>query len=95
MDYNNCYNEAIYYLQNKYGYRRAGFTLKASDTVRNLSVQKYNEVVASFSDKDYNLVTNKATEEEDKNIEIMLSQYYYGLEAKKTLYNYLLELKII
>jgi hypothetical protein len=83
----NCINEAIKYLNNKYGYTRQSLTPKQSERLRKARNKK--ECVAiqkSFTDKDYMLRTNPATEPEDKYIELLIGQYYYGVQAKRELY---------
>ena len=45
--------------------------------------------------KEYNLELNPITEEKDKVIELLMNQYYYGMEAKKELYYKLIEYGVL
>ena len=54
-----CYNEAYYYLRDKYGYQRKGLTCSASNRLLKVrTVKERKEIEASFTDRDYNLVLN-------------------------------------
>lgn len=92
----NCINEAFEYLKIKYGYKRLNPTGKASNRLAKARNKKEREEVRnSLTDGDYNLRLNPITEEKDKVIELLIGQYYYGMEAKKELYYKLVEYGVL
>jgi len=92
----NCYNEAINYLKNKYGFKRTGLTSKAQEKLskaRNKKERK--EIEDSFTERDYQIKINSITEKDDEFIMLLIQQYYYGNAPKKELYNKLIQMGII
>jgi len=96
LDMYNCINEAFEYLKNKYGYIRLRPTIKHANRLAKARNKKEREEIRnSFTDKEYNLKLNPITEEKDKVIELLMNQYYYGMEAKKELYYKLIEYGVL
>ena len=92
----NCINEAFEYLKNKYGYIRLHPTSEHANRLAKARNKKEREEIRnSFTDKEYNLKLNPITEEKDKVIELLMNQYYYGMEAKKELYYKLIEYGVL
>jgi len=92
----NCYNEAYAYLKAKYGVTRLGLTCSAMQRLtRARNAKERKEIESSFTDNDYQLRLNNITGLDDIQIEILMKQYYYGIAAKKDLYNTLIDRGII
>jgi hypothetical protein len=84
----NCYNFAIQYLKNKYGYRKTQHTEKFSLRLRRARNKKeFNEVLASITDDDWLTIHNPATDDDGHEIELLLQQYSYGRSVRYELYN--------
>jgi len=95
INYSITYNTAIKYLQNKYGYRRLGYTSSFRNKLNKKNREQQKELIASATDRDYELKINLATDTEDKEIELLLSQYPYGYKVREELYNKLCTLGVI
>lgn len=95
----NCWNEAYFYLKNKYGFKRNGLSSKSHEKLRrSRSKKEYNEILKGFTkDEHYNIVLNPIDKSNytDLKIETLMSQYYCGISAKKELYNLLVQEGII
>ena len=92
----NCINIAFDYLKDKYGYTRRGYTSSFSNKLIKARNKKEREEIENNStDKDYFLKINPITDEKDEVIQLLISQYYYGIQAKKELYYKLMEFGII
>jgi len=91
-----CYNEAYAYLKAKYGYTRLRLSCSAEHRLKAArNIKERKEIESSFTDNDYQLRLNDITGLDDIQIEILMKQYYYGIAAKKDLYNTLLSRGII
>lgn len=75
----DCYNIAVRYLINTYGVRSKEFTSNFRDKLRKAHSKKdYLELIKNATDVDYIVLPNKATDTDGREIELLLSQYYYG-----------------
>jgi hypothetical protein len=92
----NCINEAFEYLKNKYGCIRFHPTAKHSNRLARANNKKEREEIReSLTDREYNLRLNPITEEKDKVIELLMNQYYYGIDAKRELYYTLIKYGVL
>lgn len=87
---NDAYNTAIKYLRDKYGYRRGLLTESSQKRLNNKNKKEREDIEKSFSDQNYYPILNQVTCPDDKVIEVLIGQYYLGIQAKKELYNILL-----
>jgi len=81
----DTYNTAYNYLKNKYGVQVKGFTNKFESKLRMLPSKQQKEAIKNATDKDKDLILNPVTDQEDKIIEILLNQFYYGQAPKNEL----------
>jgi hypothetical protein len=93
---NDTYNIAYNYLKDKYGYKRLRFTYSFDTLFRKATtVKKQKEMIANATDSNYILQINSITEDDDKAIELLMSQFYLGIAAKHELENKLYIMGII
>mgnify|MGYP001589773150 CR=1 FL=1 len=90
-----CYNIAYNYLKDKYGYRKIGYNDKFRTKLqRARNAKESKELLANITDNDFNIVLNDVPEPEinvrDREIELLLNQYQYGLPINVELYNVLI-----
>lgn len=92
----NCYNEAINYLKNKYGFKRTQITSKANEKLRKARNKKERkEIEDSFTERDFQIKINPIIEKEDEYIILLIQQYYYGNAPKLELCDKLIQMGII
>ena len=95
-DTQDCYNIAYNYLKDKYGYRKLNYTNSFYAKLRMTNNAKQRkELLNTLTDNDYNISLNPAIEHDDKEIELLLSQYYFGFCIKAELRNKLLRMKVV
>lgn len=81
----HCINQAREYLKQKYGSRKGSLTSKSEQRLKARTKKKRKEIKDSFTDKNYYEYLNPATEEFDKYIELLMSQYYLSIQVRKEL----------
>ena len=86
------YNDAYYYLKDKYGYVRGNPTVRFQKQLSWKSKKEQKRILESSTDNYYILVLNPITEEVDKQVELLMGQYYYGISAKYELNNLLIQI---
>lgn len=92
----NCYNVGIHYLQNKYGYRKTSHTEAFTKRLRRAGNKKeLLEVQASITDDDWIIIANPATDNDGREIELLLQQYPLGRSVRYELYNKLVSVGAI
>ncbi len=78
----DCYNEAIQYLKEKLGVTTYTKTVWKDRKLVNVSETRYRlDKIVPYSD--------------EHSIHLLLTQYYYGIAAKKELFNKLIDLGVI
>jgi hypothetical protein len=95
---NASYNIAVKYLQDKYGKRRCGHTEAFSKKMRQAKNKKeLKEVMDSETDDDFIIVYNPIPDDnrDDIEIQLLLSQFYYGYKVRFELYNKLCIMGVI
>lgn len=90
-----CYNIAYNYLKEKYGYNRVYLLENARKKIRFVNKKQREEIIKTFTDRDYHISLNEVTEEDDKYIQLLMGQYYYGQAAKNELRAKLINLGVI
>jgi hypothetical protein len=93
-----CYNIAIKYLKDTYGYKCSYYTSSFSEKLRRARNRKEQKaLIAAATDSDYMQVINPIPADDHNGNEIMLlvGQYYYGISVKKELYYKLLHMGVI
>lgn len=96
--YTDNYNIAFSYLGNKYGLVRIGYSSYYYKKIKQAKTKKeYSFINNNLTDLDFVLTINKDKdmESDDKLIYLLLNQYYYGMEAKKELFNILTNLRLL
>lgn len=89
------YNEAYYYLKNKYGSQRMHLTSSFQDKLRNKNKAERQQLISEATDRDYEIRLNEVTEDEDKGILLLMEQYYYGIAPQQELEAKLLRMGIV
>ena len=96
IDYSTSYNIAVKYLKDKYGYTNGSFTRKFADKlIKARNKKEYKKILDSVTIDDYQTINMPVTDDNDKEIELLLSQYPYGWNVRKELYNKLCILGLI
>lgn len=97
VNYSDSYNQAYHYLKNKYGYRVQGPTDKWYKEHRFTSMKKYRDALKDIPDTEQNIILNTVPDDaiDDKEIQLLMNQFYLGISAKKELHDKLKSLGII
>ncbi len=93
----DCYNIGFKYLQDKYGVKRLSLTCGFYKRIQRLPIKKYLKAIEDATDNDYN-TTYKLPDDapiEDKEIDLLLGQYYGGSAPQRELLQILVRLKVI
>jgi hypothetical protein len=97
----DCWNEAVAYLKNKYGTRDVpiGMNFSGGLTIGATRTRATNTCGIAQTYKTHKMINDGKVidlfSHDDKVIDCLLGQYYYGIDAKKELYYKLIDMKII
>ena len=93
-----CYNVAVTYLKNKYGFTLNGLICTASNKLyKERSAEKRKEIEKSFTAKDYIEVINThlINDVNDLNVKLLIEQYYSSYSVREDLYYLLIDIGVI
>ena len=89
----NCYNEAVRYLQGKYGTQptRTGMSFTGGNWIGATKTKHTNTSKTVDTHKTPTTITPDGqvidrTSDDDKHIKCLLGQYFYGIDAQRELY---------